>query len=535
MAAELVNLDERILILAPTGRDATLIAEVVREVCLSPVVIYSVKHLCDELFHGAGAIVLAEEALTDAAIECLNDALKKQPAWSEIPIVLLTNGGMTTRSSARTAKLLESRANVILMERPVRVLTLVSTVQSAVRARRRQLEVRDLLAEKDATVRRQAEDVRRRDEFLAMLGHELRNPLATIRNAVELLSHDNVDPAESSEHREIIERQASHLAQLVDDLLDVSRITMGKILLRRSPVDVASVVRRAVEAVRPAISGQQQKLTVRIDPGPLMVEGDAVRLEQVILNLLTNANKYTPGGGDIGLSAAIETNQVVVRVRDTGIGISPEMLPRVFELFSQADTSLHRSKGGLGIGLTVVKRLIDMQAGTVSATSAGDGRGSEFTVRLPLRSDLHLSPVRSHEQRQHRRRVLLVEDSPDARKVMAMLLKRWGHDIIHASDGTAALELAAKHRPEVALVDIGLPGMNGYEVAREVRSKLGQSVVLIALTGYGQPEDKERALRAGFDLHLVKPVQPELLSRVLTEAEPGRPYQHVSNENGSAL
>jgi signal transduction histidine kinase/CheY-like chemotaxis protein len=530
MTVKAATIDERILVLAPTGRDAALTADVIRESNLAPTVVLSVQHLCDELAYGAGAIVLAEEALSDLAIDCLNLALARQPAWSEIPIILLTSGGMTTRSSARTAKMLEPRANVTLMERPVRVLTLISAVHSAVRARKRQLEVRDLLAEKDATVRRQADDVRRRDEFLAMLGHELRNPLATIRNAVELLEQEADDPATAAEHRAIIERQATHLAQLVDDLLDVSRITMGKILLRRTPVDVADVVRRAAESVRPTIAGQQQSLTVRVGGRPLIVEGDPVRIEQVVLNLLTNANKYTPAGGRIELSADVERGQVVVRVRDSGIGISPEMLPRVFEPFSQADTSLHRSKGGLGIGLTVVKRLVEMQGGSVSVTSDGEGRGSEFVVRLPLRPDLHVAAPAATERPRTTRRVLLVEDAPDARKVMAALLERWGHDVAHAADGAVALEVAPGHRPEVALVDIGLPGMDGYAVAKGLREKLGHRVVLVALTGYGQPEDRERALRAGFDLHLVKPVQPELLARVLAESEPGRPYRHATGD-----
>lgn len=532
MTVETPTVDERILVLAPTGRDAALTADVIREAGLAPTVVLSVRHLSDELTLGAGAIVLAEEALSDQAIGCLNAALSRQPAWSEIPIILLTSGGMTTRSSARTATLLEPRANVTLMERPVRVLTLVSAVHSAVRARKRQLEVRDLLAEQNATVRRQAEDVRRRDEFLAMLGHELRNPLATIRNAVELLEEEVSDPTVAAEHRAIIERQATHLAQLVDDLLDVSRITMGKILLRRTPVDVSDVVRRAAESVRPSIAGQQQSLTVRVGARPLVVEGDPVRIEQVVLNLLTNANKYTPAGGRIELSADVERGHAVVRVRDTGIGISPEMLPRVFEPFSQADTSLHRSKGGLGIGLTVVKRLVEMQGGSVTASSDGDSRGSEFTVRFPLRPDLRVRPPAAPDSPRTARRVLLVEDSPDARKVMAALLSRWGHDVAHAADGLAALAVAPGHRPEVALVDIGLPGMDGYAVARGLRGVLGHSVVLIALTGYGQPEDRDRALRAGFDLHMVKPVQPDLLARVLAESEPGRPYRHAT-DNGS--
>jgi CheY-like chemotaxis protein len=259
--------------------------------------------------------------------------------------------------------------------------------------------------------------------------------------------------------------------------------------------------------------------------GEFVVEGDAVRLEQVVTNLLTNASKYTPMGGRIELSVREEGVEAVVGVRDTGIGIAGDMLGRVFDLFSQADNSLHRSRGGLGIGLTVVKRLVEMQGGSVRAWSDGPGKGSEFTVRLPLRRDLR--PARSEGMRVAgvRRRVLVVEDSPDARRVMDSLLRHWGHEARTAEDGVAGVEAAALWRPEVALVDIGLPGMDGYQVAAAIRKELGTSVFLVALTGYGQPDDKERAVRAGFDLHMVKPVAPAVLARVLAEARPGEVYR----------
>jgi signal transduction histidine kinase/ActR/RegA family two-component response regulator len=519
------NPDERILILAPTGRDAALMTEIFRRDRIEAVPVRTVEQLCLQMDRGAGAVILAEEGLSDAAVACLNGALERQPAWSELPIILLTTGGMTTRKSTRVATRFEPRANVTLIERPVRILTLLSTVHAALRARRRQLEVRDLLDDKDAAFRKQSEGVRRRDEFLAMLGHELRNPLATVRNALELLD----DPAVAGEQRAIIERQARHLARLVDDLLDVSRVTTGKIMLNRSPVDLAALVRRAVDIARPVCAGQAQSLTFDRPPEPMIVNGDPVRLEQVVTNLVHNACKYTPSSGRVHVSVAVEDGQAVVRVRDNGIGISAEMLPHVFDLFTQADTSLHRTHGGLGIGLTVVKSLVEMHGGSVSVESPGQHKGSTFTVRLPLRADLHVTDEVVPTVHAVRRRVLVVEDNPDALTVMTRLVRKWGHDVVAAEDGPNGVEAALRMRPEIVLLDVGLPGMDGYEVARRLRQELNGSAVLVALTGYGQPEDRRRAHAAGFDVHLVKPVSPPVLARLLAEARPGEPLQREQN------
>jgi PAS domain S-box-containing protein len=353
---------------------------------------------------------------------------------------------------------------------------------------------------------------RAKDEFLAMLAHELRNPLFAVRNAIEI--------ARSREGREgalaIGKRQVDQLARLVDDLLDVARIQSGKIELVRERVEVGSVVGLALEAMRSLPERQPQQLSVRLEP-ELFVEGDPARLEQVFTNLLSNATKYTPAAGHIEVSAEQDGKDAVVRVRDDGIGIAPELLPHVFDLFAQGSQGLDRAAGGLGIGLTVTRRLVELHGGRVEARSAGAGRGSEFEVRLPL-SDRLPREVRAGEVRPQREapvHILLVEDNPDAAESLAMLLELHGHRVRAVGDAAAALEAAGEDPPDVALVDIGLPGMDGYELARRLRESQSPLPVLVALTGYGLERDKERAAAAGFAAHLVKPVDFEALRRLL--------------------
>jgi PAS domain S-box-containing protein len=350
---------------------------------------------------------------------------------------------------------------------------------------------------------------RRKDEFLAMLAHELRNPLSAIGTAVALARQAGDDTATVSWTREVVERQVRHLGRLVDDLLDVSRITSGKIQLRKEEIDASRVVDQAVEAIRPVVAERGQGLEVVRGPGPLAVEADPTRLEQILVNLLMNASKYTDEGGRITLEAAREGDSLVFRVADTGIGLSPEMIPRVFELFAQVDHSLGRSRGGLGIGLTLVRTLAEMHGGSVSARSDGPGRGSEFTVTLPAsrRVAVPFPAAEAARPASGTRRVLVVDDSVDTARAMALLLKSWGHDVRAVHDGAAALAAAAGFRPEVVLLDIGLPGMDGYRVAAALRRLPGlDAAILIALTGYGQDGDRARSIEAGFDHHLVKPV-----------------------------
>jgi PAS domain S-box-containing protein len=379
---------------------------------------------------------------------------------------------------------------------------------------------------RDMTERRRIEALEkadiRRTEFLAMLAHELRNPLAPIRNALGLLGPGRSDEATVEWSRGVIERQVAHLSRLVDDLLDVSRITANKITLQRAPVDIAQVVSVAVEASQPLIQEQGHTLEVQVPEEPVRVKGDLTRLAQVVLNLLNNAAKYTPKGGRIRLTVERQQGEMVLRVRDNGIGIAPHLLPEIFELFTQGDRALDRPEGGLGIGLTLVKRLVELHGGSVQALSEGPDLGTEMVVRLPiLAGDLPAGMPKTGESGQASvtRRILVVDDNRDATETLALLLELWGHEVYSALDGPSALALAAEHRPEIVLLDIGLPGMTGYEVAQRMRDIPGlERVLLVAVTGYGQQEDRRRTREAGFEYHLIKPVEPEKLRELIDSA-----------------
>ncbi len=361
---------------------------------------------------------------------------------------------------------------------------------------------------------------RRKDEFLAMLSHELRSPLAPITSAVQLLGlqHGSESPIQEQARR-IIERQLTRLQHLVDDLLDVSRITTGRIQLRREPVPVSGIVEVAVETVRGLIQERQHVLTVTVPSEPIWLHADAARLEQVVVNLITNAAKYTSEEGQIWLTVTQEGSECVIQVRDTGVGISPELLPYVFDLFSQAERSLDRSQGGFGIGLALVQRLTDLHGGTVEARSVL-GKGSEFTVRLqvlPISTPESVVSVAADEPSATRPlRILVVDDQMDTVLSLSMLLNASGHDVRAAHDGLTALDAALEHRPDVVLLDIGLPGLNGYEVAKQVRlHPLLKHVVLVALTGYGRDSDRQASMEAGFDHHVVKPLHLNQLELIL--------------------
>jgi PAS domain S-box-containing protein len=365
-----------------------------------------------------------------------------------------------------------------------------------------------------------ASEDRRKDQFLAMLAHELRNPLAPIRNAVELMRQvETFDPS-FQPSREMVERQVKHLARLVDDLLDVSRITRGSIRLRKEKVDLGTVVQSAVEAVRPLVASRSHELEVELPSEPLHLDADPARLEQIVSNLLDNAARYTMPGGRIWVKAGREGDEAVVRVRDSGIGVPPDVLERVFEPFVQtAGDSLARTEGGLGVGLTLVRSLVEMHGGQVEAHSPGLGQGSEFVVRLPARlpadAENPLQELISLPQARSLR-VLVVEDNLDAAESLATLLRLWNHDVQVVNDGLSALDAARSQRPEVVLLDIGLPGLDGFQVARKLREEVGlEDTLLVAMTGYGQPEDRRRSREAGIHHHFVKPVEPLVLRNLL--------------------
>jgi len=362
----------------------------------------------------------------------------------------------------------------------------------------------------------------RKDEFLAMLAHELRNPLAAITTAVQLSTMSGVQD-QINWSMEVINRQVKHLTRLIDDLLDVSRITRGKVELRKEKIDAYPVINGALEAIRPLIKQRNHELIVSLQAG-LRLDADPTRLEQILVNLLANAAKYTESGGTIWFTAGHEGNDIVIKVRDTGIGIPPEKLPQMFELFAQGDRSLARSEGGLGIGLTLVRSLAEMHGGSVTATSEGPGKGSEFMVRLPAvaarAEEIPRLPAKTPQANAHRARILIVDDNVDMVRGLVRLLELLGHDVQTAYDGPTAVEAARVHRPEFVLLDLGLPGMDGYQVATRLRQEQGsQDAVIIAVTGYGQEDDRCRSREAGFDHHLVKPIDHNVLVTLISQSQ----------------
>jgi signal transduction histidine kinase len=378
----------------------------------------------------------------------------------------------------------------------------------------------------DITERKQAEDAvreadRRKSEFLATLAHELRNPLAPIRNGLQIIRLANHDEDAVQEARAMMERQVAHMVRLIDDLLDLSRITNGKIELRKERIELAAAVQDAVEAIHPCMEASGHELTINVPTRPVYVDGDRTRLAQIFANLLNNSAKFTERGGRVQLTVDVQGSDVVVSVKDNGIGIPADMLPRIFNMFTQVDRSLDRSQGGLGIGLSLVRGLVEMHGGRVEAHSAGVGAGSEFTVRLPVMlSQVRRSGNKDRESDEINagsvRRILIVDDYEDSAICLGLMLKIMGHETLTAHDGLEAVQAAATFRPDVMLLDIGLPKLNGYEVCRRIREQpWGERMVLIALSGWGQEEDKLRSKEAGFNFHMVKPVDPAALEKLL--------------------
>jgi PAS domain S-box-containing protein len=391
----------------------------------------------------------------------------------------------------------------------------------------RKLEEEALQAERRKTVEALEEADRRKDDFLALLAHELRNPLAPLRNGLQVMRLASGDAAMVARMRDVMERQLTHLVRLVDDLLDVSRISRNKMELRRSRVLLADVVNSAVETAQPALAAAGHELTVSLPPEPVHLDADLTRLAQVIGNLLNNSAKYTGRGGHVSLTARREGDQIAVAVQDDGVGIPAYALPNVFDMFSQVDRSIERSTGGLGIGLALVKGLVEMHGGTVEAESPGEGKGSTFTLRLPMLKDAEDSPPGTSIQEWAdstgaRRRILVVDDNRDSAASLALMLQLVGNEVRTAHDGAAAIEMAEQFRPQVVLMDIGMPKLNGYEATQRIRQQpWGLGMTVIALTGWGQEEDRARSKEAGCDGHLVKPVSLPDLEKLLEQLPEG--------------
>ncbi|MGN6544716.1 MAG: hybrid sensor histidine kinase/response regulator [Aureliella sp.] len=511
--------DQRVLVLAPE-RDGELTCEILARAGIAAVRCLDEDQFCAELQREAGAVVCAEESLSDTVRHHLKVAFDAQPPWSDLPMLVVAAPGDHGSRLAGLSLL----PSIAVLSRPMAIDTLVTAVNSALRARRRQYQVRDLLRERD-------EASRRKDDFLAMLAHELRNPLAPVRYGVQVLrSQCAADDSELSHVLSLIERQVAHMAQLIEGLLDVSRLTRGAIELKQERIDLAQLARQVFDT-RCGIA-QSKGISMRfIEPERLLwVDGDSVRLTQVLDNLIDNAQKFSRTDGNIVVGAAAKADRAIIWVEDDGEGIHPRTLPHLFEAFSQADRSLDRSKGGLGLGLAIAGGIIAMHDGRIRAASDGPGTGAKFTFELPLAAEAPPTPAAQPQSAVAPRqtlKILIVEDNHTSAELLGTMLKHYGHKVEVAHNGPEGIKAAERFRPDVMLCDIGLPGMSGYEVARTLRARPdGSSPLLIALTGYGGSEHRLEALRAGFDVHLVKPVSPQDLLGMLKPSSHAQQSRH---------
>jgi signal transduction histidine kinase/ActR/RegA family two-component response regulator len=514
--------DGRVLVLAATQRDASLTQTLLEDAGVGVEICASFEALVQELNDGAGAVLVAEEVMSSRHNAALGRLLAAQPPWSDLPVLVLARPGA---DSAELGDAVRSLGNVTLLERPVRVAALLSAVRTALRARERQYQIREHLADRARAEESLRLADQRKDEFLATLGHELRNPLAPLLTGLELLKLAAQSDPTVERVSTTMERQTRHLIRLVDDLLEVSRITRGAIEVRREAVVLPSIVLAAVETSRPAIVAGDHALTLDFPPEPVTVWGDPVRLTQVFGNLLTNAAKYTPAGGHIHVTLRHERNTAQVFVRDNGIGIPPAHLTSVFDMFTQIDRSNRQTQGGLGIGLTLVQSLVTLHGGRVEARSEGSGKGSEFLVELPVLASA-TATVQPSGTPNHfpPRRIMVVDDNTDAGDTLGALLNALGAIVSVVRSGQAALEALDSVKPDTVLLDIGMPEMNGFELARRIRANPAHAgIMLIALTGWGQAQDLKRSQAAGIDHHLVKPLDIDRLRALLVAADDGAP------------
>ena len=499
----------RVLVRGATARDDLMTTRELGRAGIEAQPCESLAMMLQELGRGAGALLLAEESLLDPDIHELLQDVARQPPWSDLPILILARQGA---DSSALAEAMALGANLTVLERPMRVAALITAVRSALRGRGRQYELRDLLAGLQ-------ESDQRKTEFLATLAHELRNPLAPIRSCVGILKRGVDDTAPVLE---VMERQVHQMVRLVDDLLELSRINQGKVELRTEQVALASIVESAIETSRPLLDASHHELEVDVPDAPIWLRADPVRLAQVLSNLLNNAARYTDAGGRICLRARATDEAAIVTVADNGMGMAADMVPGVFDMFSQVDSRDIRAQKGLGIGLALVRNLVEMHGGGVSARSDGPGLGSEFEVRLPL------APACPEGGAEHgvgaqalMHRILVVDDNRDAADSLAALLGLVGAQVEVAYDGNQALQVAETFHPRVAVLDLGMPGMSGLDLARQLRARdRGNDCTLIALTGWGQASDRELTRAAGFSHHLTKPVDFEAMQALLAGLEP---------------
>ena len=505
---------QRVLLAPATRRDGEVACRLFKGEGIDCVQIDSFAQMAQGIREDPGALILTDVALVQQDFKYVLDALADQEPWSDLPIVLLANSESELVNGA-----LGRLHNVTVLDRPSSLKNLIGAVQAALRARGRQFQIRrQLIALHQADEALRAAD-RRKDEFLATLAHELRNPLAPMRSALQIMERRLDDAATRGRLLSMMDRQMNVMVRLIDDLLDVARIASGKVVLQRERLDLRRVVDVAVEGANPVVSSARHRLDVEMPDQPLWVLGDATRVAQVIGNLLNNAAKYTPQGGHIQLRLTANQSEAVISVVDNGAGIPPPLLGKVFDMFAQVNRTLDRSQGGLGIGLSLVRKLVEMHGGVVAAESAGVDKGSCFTVSLPriaepeVAGELGPSPEALAIRGDFR--VLVVDDNRDAADLLAMLIASDGYQTRTEYSGEAAIAAADDFRPRVIFCDIGMPEVNGHQVAERIRSNpMHATAVLVAVTGWGTEEDRRQSRNAGFDFHLTKPVRSEALNAV---------------------
>lgn len=504
-------MNKRILIYAPEGQNASLAAHVFDASNIKHHICADIDELMMELARGAGALLIVEEALTQVVLQPLIRYVSLQPTWSDLPILLLTKRGA---DSVGVQHAVDQLGNVTLLERPIRISALLSATRSALRARSRQYQVH--------------EADYRKDEFLASLGHELRNPLAPIRTSVGLLKHLYPDLAPVAKTYAVVERQIVHLTRLVDDLLDVARITSGKVVLQPAPITLSEVITHVMEICGGLAESKKHWIEISYPPESILLQADRARLVQTLANVLANAVKFTLTPNRIIFKAKVEGSNVIFSIRDFGLGLEADSIARIFEIFVQAQTSAGQAPSGLGIGLSLAKQFTEMHGGTIRVNSEGLGHGSEFVLTLPIvvqsestsTQEAATAPASedSAMQNSEQSRILIVDDNHDACDTLSALFEADGYKVAVAYDGYQAVEVAKGVLPSVIVLDIGLPGIDGYEAARRIRMLPGgEKIRMIALTGWGQANDKRLAMEAGFDYHLVKPVDFNKLSNCIAE------------------
>jgi hypothetical protein len=525
--------DARVLVLAPTGREAEMTCEALRAAGVGAQSCPTMTALCAAIGEGAAAVLIAEEAFQSDAFEQLVRLLEAQEPWADLPVVVLA-GGAFSESTGRATRVLDPLRNVMVLERPIRVAVLVTAMRVALRSRQRQYELRGYLEMRDRhareravmlvserQARHEAEAANRlKDEFLATVSHELRTPVNVILGWSGMLRRDGMTEAQRLHALDVIYRNAHAQARVIDELLDVSRIIAGKLRLEITNVGVVALLQEVIDSVRPAFEAKALTIETCWADGVPALSADADRLRQVFWNLLINAAKFTPDGGRVRIAVEHDQGHVGIRVSDTGIGITADILPFVFDRFRQADSTTTRAHGGLGLGLAIVRQLVELHGGTVEASSAGAGQGAEFAVRLPTRrraaetaaSTGGAPDLSEHRPRLDGTRLLVVDDERDGRELVVTLLRSQGASVQCASDADEAVRIVRDFRPEVMLIDIAMPGVDGYRLLARLREAQGQrSVPAIAFTAYARAEDRQKTRAAGFAAHVAKPFDELLL------------------------